>query len=127
MQLLQGTGEQHHGGQRTGKPTTRSVKTIVGNKETLQRFNIATGKKTQKHTVEFKLTKSGSVRVMTFFRVGGTPDYGMSYVYKVGEQNFWDIPGLLQDDEYRNYQNEPTIWHWKHVKDPVLDVTTVAL
>jgi len=114
LKLLQGTWELHHGGR---KPTTRSVKTIVGNKETLQRFNVATGKKTHEHSVEFKLAKSGDVRVMTFYRVGGNPDLGMSYVYKVSEQDFWDIPGLLHGNSYRNYQNSPTIWHWKRVND----------
>ena len=114
LKLLQGSWELHHGGR---KPTTRSVKTIVGNKETLQRFNIATGKKTHEHSVEFKLSKSGDVRVMTFYRVGGNPDLGMSYVYKVTEQDFWDIPGLLHGDNYRNYQNSPTIWHWKRVNE----------
>jgi hypothetical protein len=115
LKLLQGSWEQFHGGK--GRPTTRSTKTIVGNKETVQRFNIATGKKTHEHSVEFKLSKTGDVRVMTFYRVGGNPDQGMSYVYKVDEQNFWDIPGLLQGDEFRNYQNTPTIWHWKRVKN----------
>lgn len=115
LKLLQGTWELHHGGR--GKPTTRSVKTVVGNKETLQRFSVATGKKTHEHSVEFKLSKSGDVHVMTFYRVGGNPDLGMSYVYKVSEQDFWDIPGLLHGDTYRNYQNSPTIWHWKRVKD----------
>ena len=61
---------------------------------------------------------------MTFFGVGGNPDNGLSYVYKVDEQNFWDIPGLLQGNDYRNYQNEPTIWHWKRVKEPVPDAAT---
>lgn len=123
LKLLQGSWELHHGGR--GKPTTRSVKTIVGNKETLQRFSVATGKKTQEHSVEFRLSKSGDVRVMTFYRVGGNPDLGMSYVYKVTEQDFWDIPGLLHGDNYRNYQNSPTIWHWKRVNEADRAVASV--
>lgn len=115
--LLQGSWELHHGNEGKGRPNTRSVKTIEGNKETLRRYSIATGKLTHAHSVEFKLSRSGSVRVMTFFRVGGSPEQGLSYVYKVDEGNFWDIPGLLQGGEYRNYQNEPTIWHWKRVHD----------
>ncbi len=122
LKLLQGTWELHHGGK--GKPTTRSIKTIVGNRETLTRFSLATGKKIHEHSVEFRVTKSGDIRVMTFFGVGGNPDNGLSYVYKVDEQNFWDIPGLLQGNDYRNYQNEPTIWHWKRVKEPVPDAAT---
>ena len=29
----------------------------------------------------------------------------------------WDIPGILQGDEYRNYQQTPTIWHWKRIAE----------
>jgi hypothetical protein len=117
LKLLQGSWELHHGNEGKGRPNTRSVKTIEGNKETLRRYSVATGKQVHEHSVEFKLSKSGSVHVMTFFREGGSPEQGFSYVYKVDEENFWDIPGLLQAGEYRNYQDQPTIWHWKKVKD----------
>ncbi|MBI1313203.1 hypothetical protein GC176_18075 [bacterium] len=117
LKLLQGSWELHHGNEGKGRPNTRSVKTIEGNKETLRRYSVATGKLVREHSVEFQLSKSGSVRVMTFYGVGGSPEQGLSYVYKVDEENFWDIPGLLQGGEYRNYQNEPTIWHWKRVRE----------
>jgi len=117
LKLLQGSWELVHGNEGKGRPTTRSVKTIVGNKETLRRYSVSTGKLGHEHSVEFKLTRSGGVRVMTFYRVGGSPEQGLSYVYKVDEDNFWDIPGLLQGGVYRNYQNNPTIWHWKRVKE----------
>ena len=117
LKLLQGSWEMQHGNEGKGRPNTRSVKTIEGNKETLRRYSVATGKQVHEHSVEFKLSKSGSVRVMTFFREGGSPEQGLSYVYKVDQENFWDIPGLLQAGEYRNYQDQPTIWHWKKVKD----------
>lgn len=117
LKLLQGSWELHHGNEGKGRPNTRSVKTIEGNKETLRRYSVATGKLVREHSVEFKLSKSGSVHVMTFYREGGSPEQGFSYVYKVDEENFWDIPGLLQNGEYRNYQDQPTIWHWKKVKD----------
>lgn len=117
LKLLQGTWELVHGNEGKGRPTTRSVKTIVGNQETLRRYSIKTGKLVREHSVEFKLSKSGNVRVMTFYRVGGSPEQGLSYVYKVNEENFWDIPGLLQGGLYRNYQDTPTIWHWKRVRE----------
>lgn len=117
LKLLQGSWELHHGNEGKGRPNTRSVKTIEGNKETLRRYSVQTGNLVREHSVEFRLSKSGSVRVMTFFGVGGSPEQGLSYVYKVDEENFWDIPGLLQAGEYRNYQDHPTIWHWKKVKD----------
>jgi hypothetical protein len=113
--LLQGTWELIHGSDGKGRPTIRTLKTIEGNKETLRRYAIDTGKMMREHSVELQLTKSGSVRVCTFYGVGGSPDDGMSFVYKVDEENFWDIPGILQGDEYRNYQKDPTVWHWKRV------------
>lgn len=113
--LLQGTWELLHGNEGKGRPTIRTLKTIEGNKETLRRFAVDTGKMVHEHSVELKLSKSGSVRVCTFYSVGGSPDNGMSFVYKVDEEHFWDIPGILQGDEYQNYQKEPTVWHWKRV------------
>jgi hypothetical protein len=117
MKLMQGTWELFHGNEGRGRPTSRAVKTIEGNKETFRRFSLETGKMTHEHSQELQLTKSGDIRVCTFYRVGGSPDDGMSFVYKVDEENFWDIPGMLQGDEYRNYQQTPTIWHWKRVTE----------
>ena len=119
LELLQGSWELLHGNEGKGAPTVRSVKTIEGNVETLRRFNLKTGKKTHEHSVEFNLSKSGNVHVMTFFSVGGKAENGLSYVYKVDKDNFWDIPGLLRGDEYRNYQKTPKIWHWKRVVEIV--------
>ena len=115
LKLIQGSWELQHGNKGVGRPTIRSVKTIQGNKETLRRFNTKTGKQVHEHSVEIKLSKSGAVRVCTFYAVGGNPDNGFSYIYKVDQENFFDIPGMLQDAEYRNYQETPKIWHWKRV------------
>jgi hypothetical protein len=48
----------------------------------------------------------------------------MSYVYKVNQRSFFDIPGLLDGGEYRNYQATPKVWHWKRVakNDPDVPV-----
>ena len=115
LALLQGSWELFHGNEGKGEPNTRSVKTIEGNIETLRRYSIKTGKLHREHSVEFKLSKSGNVHVFTFFPVGGSPEQGLSYVYKVDKDNFYDIPGLLHGDEYRNYQSKTRIWHWKRV------------
>ncbi len=115
LKLLQGSWELVPGDQDKDLLTIRSVKTIEGNTETLRRYNIETNTLTGEHSVEFKLTKSGNVHVFTFYGVGGTPERGMSYVYKVDEENFWDIPGLLRGDDYQNYLPKPTLWHWKRV------------
>ncbi len=117
LELLQGSWELLHARDSSGRPTTRSIKTINGNIETLQRFNAQTGDKTHEHSVEFQLTASGNVRVFTYFRVGESPESGASFVYKVDEENFWDIPGLLHGDQYRNYQQSPTVWHWRRISD----------
>jgi len=116
LKLLQGEWELFHGNEGKGAPTIRSVKQIVGNRETLRRFDIATGKQLHEHTVEFKLSQSGNVHVFTFYAVGGDPKNGGSFVYKVDENGFWDIPGLLRGKEFRNYQLTPTIWHWTRVR-----------
>lgn len=116
LKLIQGTWELQHGNPN-GRPTTRSVKTITGNKETLRRFNAKSGKKTHEHSVEIKLSKSGEVRVCTFYRVGGKPDNGQSFIYRVDKENFYDITGMLQGATYRNYSNSPHVWHWKRVDD----------
>ena len=108
LQMLQGSWELMHG-------NTRSVKTIEGNKETLRRYDAKTGELRREHTVTFELSKSGAVRVFTFFiRPGGR---GMSFLYKVDKDNFYDIPGLLRGDKFQNYQERPNIWHWKRLAE----------
>lgn len=115
LELLQGSWELLHGKDAAGRPTTRSIKTIKGNIETLQRFNAQTGDKTHEHSVEIQLAKSGDLRVLTFFAVGDSPQNGSSTVYKVDKDNLWDVPGLLHGDVYRNYMQKPTVWHWRRV------------
>ena len=84
----------------------------------MRRFSVATGKKTHEHSVAFRLSKSGDVRVMTFYPVGGSPENGLSYVYRIDEDNFWDIPGLLQganliahESDQRRYHDSDTVAH----------------
>lgn len=115
LQLLQGTWELLHGDDEGSSPTVRSVKAIVGNRETVRRYRHPSGELMSEHTVEFALTKSGGVRVFTFFPVGKSPKTGQSYVYKVGRNDFFDIPGILNDKSLSNYQTLPKVWHWKRV------------
>ena len=117
LKLLQGKWELVHGNDGKGVPSTRSVKEIKGNQETLRRYDVKTGKLTHEHTVDFKLSASGNVRVFTFHAVGGDPKRGQSFVYKVDAENFYDIPGLLHGEPYRNYQETPVVWRWKRVKE----------
>ena len=122
LELIQGSWQLLHGNEGKGPPTIRSIKTLKGNRSTLRRYNIKTGKLFHEHSSEFQLSKSGDVRVFTFYRVGGTPEQGGSYVYKVDGDSFWDVPGLLHGTKYRNYQRNPTVWHWKRVKTQEDDV-----
>jgi hypothetical protein len=117
LKLLQGKWEMLHGKDAKGEATIHSVKEINGNEETLRRYDIKTGKLTREHTVAFTLSASGDVRVFTFYPVGGEPKQGASFVYKVDAEDFYDIPGLLHGDTFRNYQPSPTVWHWKRVKE----------
>ena len=116
LELLQGTWELMHGNEGVGAPTVRSIKEIKGNRETLRRYDVKSGKLNREHSVDFVLSMSGSVRVLTFYPVGGDMKQGLSFVYKVDAENFYDIPGLLHGDSYRNYQDEPRVWHWKRYK-----------
>jgi hypothetical protein len=117
LKLLQGTWEMLHGNDGGGAATIRSVKQIEGNRETLRRYDARTGELTHDHSVELALSRSGDVRVLTFYPVGGDPKRGLSFVYQVDAENFYDIPGLLHGDNYRNYQRTPRVWHWKRVKE----------
>jgi hypothetical protein len=116
LKLLQGKWEMLHVNDKAGEPTLRSVKEIEGNRETLRRYDIKSGKLLREHTVEFSLSRSGDVRIFTFYAVGGDPKQGQSFIYKVDGDSFYDAPGLLQGDTYRNYSESPAVWHWKKVK-----------
>ncbi|MBB3209516.1 hypothetical protein FHS27_005356 [Rhodopirellula rubra] len=101
--------------QPNNQPKTRSVKTIKGNTETLRRYNIALGKMTHEHIVEFELSETGSVRVLSFYPPGGTTENGLSYVYKIDGDEFYDIPGMLHGNRYRNYTQKPVVYRWKGI------------
>lgn len=113
--LLQGTWELLPENAARRIPAIQTLKTIEGNKETLRRYATDTGKMMHEQSVELQLTKSGSVRVCTFYEVGESPEDGMSFVYKVNARHLWEISGMLQGDEYRNKQKDPAILHWRRV------------
>lgn len=115
LKRLQGVWELRHGNEGKGAPTIRSVKTIIGNRETLRRYRIASGELLSERTVEFELNQSGPVRVFTFHPIGGEAKSGYSYIYKVEDNEFYDITGLLHGTEYRDYSETPSIWRWTRV------------
>jgi len=121
LKLLQGSWELRHGNEGKGAPTLRSLKTIIGNRETLRRYSIPTGEMLSERTTEFELSKSGPVRVFTFHPVGAEPKSGFSYVYKVTNNEFYDVTGLLHGTEYRDYSDAPSIWRWTRVIERAAD------
>lgn len=112
---LQGTWELVTGKEAKGIATTRSVKTIKGNQETVRRYRLPSGELSSERTVEFTLSRSGGVRVFTFFPVGGLSQDRRSYVYRVDQDDFYDVPGLLSGEQFDNYQVLPKVWHWKRI------------
>ena len=114
LKLLQGSWEQTFGNDGTGKPTIRLVKTIDGNTETRREYLLKTGEVRNETIADFKLSKSGDVRVFTFHFRGTPDDQNLSYVYSVDKNIFYDVPGLLHS-EYRNYRTPPQIYRWKRV------------
>lgn len=127
LRLLQGKWEMLHGNDGAGGPALYSVKEIAGNRETLRRYDAKTGKKIREHEVEFTLSASGDVRIFTFYGVGGDPKQGLSFIYKVDAKNFYDIPGLLQGDAHRNYQDTPNVFRWKRIEDPHAPEPRIAI
>lgn len=120
LKLLQGSWEQTFGNDGTGKPTIRLVKTIEGNTETRREYTIKTGELRSELVADFKLSKSGDVRVFTFHFRGTPPEQNLSYVYVVDQRNFYDVPGLLHT-EYHNYRTPPQVYRWRRVIQKAID------
>lgn len=95
----------------------RQVKVIKGNLETLTNLD-GTGKVKHRHTVEFKLEKSGEVKIFTFGPVGKLDDkkQTISYVYRLDGDIFYDVPGLIPTR--RSYSETPAIYEWYRRRDP---------
>lgn len=121
LRLLQGQWELFNRGPGEGPPSIRSVKQIEGNRETLRRYDLDTGKLVQEHTMEFRLSKDGDSRVFTFYPPGKPADEGLSFIYKIDNEAFYDIPGLLNGPKYRNYAPIPKVWVWKRVAEETVE------
>lgn len=115
LRQIQGTWELYHGNEHNGAPNTHSVKTIKGNVETLRRYSMQ-GKLVRQHSVEFILEKDGDFKIFTFYPVGGEPEQGYSFLYRVQGDRFFDVPGLFAGKKHRNYLKEPAFWVWHRVK-----------
>lgn len=121
MMRLQGAWEMRHGNEGKGDPTIRSVKMIVGNRETMRRYSIATGELLSEKTVEFRLSQSGPVHVFSFRPIGGEASAEYSFVYRIVDDEFYDVTGLLHGTEYRDYSQTPAMWRWTRVRGQAAD------
>lgn len=116
LNLIQGPWETKFGNDGTGKPTVRVVKMIEGNMETRREYDLKTGKLRGETAADFKLSKSGGIRVFTFHYKGTPESESFSYIYHVDEKTFDEVPGLLHG-LFRNYQPSPKLIRWKRISN----------
>lgn len=104
---------------RTGKGTYKIVKEHTGHQTKLTITN-AYGIVVEAKNSEFRLRTTDSVRVFTFFNnvatigpnKGRTDKTPQSYVYRVTDDTFFEVRGLLLGDDDRL-----SAFTWKRVKD----------
>jgi len=120
LERLQGTW-QRVSIDADGNVQPRQLKVIKGNQETLTNYD-SSGDVSRRHTVEFKLERSGDVKIFTFAAPGrlDDPKAAISYIYKLDEDVFYDVPGLLTSNR-RQYSNQPAIYEWTRVRRPLED------
>ncbi len=101
-----------------GSVRRRSVKTIKGNSQVVERYEPS-GKKTGEDTSTFVLSKSGATRVMTYHLPDGSTGKGHSYLYKVDADSLWEVWGLLERPEfdYPRFFDKPRMYEWKRLKN----------
>ena len=124
LELYQGAWELLHGGGDNG-PTTRSVKTINGNKSKVQRYDIDTGKLLRQHDSTFELAIEGGVRVHRYriHREGGG-GISSSFIYKVDEDHFYEVNGFLLANEQERFQFKPNLVRWKRIAESAAPAAT---
>ena len=115
LEKLQGTWQRVEIDDQ-GNVGSQQVKVIKGNMETLTNYGDNQKIKSQ-HTVEFKLEKSGDVKIFTFGPPGGLDDKERtySYVYRLDDDIFYDCPGLIPTR--RSYSDTPAIYEWRRVRE----------
>lgn len=104
---------------KTDSGTFKVIKEHQGNTTILTFFdsmgNVVAGKKS-----EFRLEKTGKVRIFTFFnnvvtagpQKGQTDKEPQSYIFRVTEDSFFEIRGLLIGDDV-----EPVAITWKRFNE----------
>ena len=104
---------------KTDKGIGKVVKEHRGNETTVTAFD-SEGQVVAAKTSEFRLEKTGKVRILTFFnssitagpQKGQTDKKPQSYLYRVTGDTFFEVHGLLLDDSA-----EPLVLTWERVKD----------
>jgi hypothetical protein len=104
---------------KTANGPVQIIKEHKGQKTTLQ-FMDANGNVVASKISEFRLEKTGRVRVFTFFNnvVTSGPQKGQvdkekkSYIYRIEGDSFIEANGLLLDDE-----GPALVYQWKRVKE----------
>jgi hypothetical protein len=103
LQLLQGMW-QIQGRTADGK-AVRLLKEVDGNSETVTTFD-AEGNVLHAHSADFELTKTEHIRLFTYFNytitdgpgVGTVRRERVSYVYRVEDDRFIEVHGMLNGD-----------------------------
>ncbi len=106
--------------QDTGQAATQSrIKTHRGGQTTVTTYDAA-GKIVSQHSSEYKLKKSGMVRIFVYFKVvpatgpsqGHTIPGPFYYAFNVQSDRFLEVYGLLAGDD-----RSPRVLCWDRVKD----------
>lgn len=92
----------------------RTIKTIKGSQETIQRFDARTNKLIGEHSSDLEASVDGDVKILTF-QILGQPVAPKSYVYKVENDNLYEITGILNEKKYENNVKTLRIYRWKRV------------
>jgi hypothetical protein len=116
---VQGTWAAEGRDPRTGKFLGRIVKYIKGNKEMVVQEG-PDGQVVNAHRVEFQVSRLGAVRLFTYFNAEITdgPQKGQkmppyTYIYKVDDQTFTEVMGMLVGQE----KQTPSARQYKRVEN----------
>jgi len=116
---VQGTWAADVRDPRSGKPLGRIVKYIKGNREMVVQES-ADGKIIEAHRVDFEVGRLGAVRLFTYYNAEITdgPQKGQkmppyTYIYKVDDQTFTEVMGMLVGQE----KQTPSARQYKRVEN----------
>ena len=127
--LLQVQGKwERDAGANSGLPYRRAIKDIKGSEEVLTYYR-ADGTVWRAHRAQFKLSRSGDVKVFTFSNVQITDGDGKgtrfpgpsSYIYVATDRQFKEVAGFLPGQE----SQAPSMLVWKRAKEDPAQVAAL--